>query len=145
MLALPLLWACFDGEMEACMPADMRNRIRAAYETIRLLEPEENPVKKILLGVSGHDAEVHIDEITDMDVNDNNLNGVQGGAANMKEANFKTLYAQNTALQRDLQEVRAELQHHEGRARERESELRHTQQFYSSDRNPAGTPSNERK
>lgn len=49
----------------------MRNRIWAAYETIQLLEPEENPVKKILLVVSGHDAEVHIDEIADMDVDGN--------------------------------------------------------------------------
>ena len=53
--------------MEAYMPADMRNRIRAVYEIIRQLEPEDNPVKKILLVVAGYDAEVHIKEITDME------------------------------------------------------------------------------
>ena len=54
-------------EMEAYMPARLRKRIRAAYETIRQLEPEVNPVKKILCVVSGFEAKApHIDEIDEI-------------------------------------------------------------------------------
>jgi hypothetical protein len=69
VLALPLLWAALDDEMEACMSARvLRYRIRAAYETIRQLEPEVNPVKKILCVITGFVAEFHIDEIDEMDL-----------------------------------------------------------------------------
>jgi hypothetical protein len=40
------------------MLAGMRNRIRAAYETLRQLEPETNLVKKILCVVTGYEAGV---------------------------------------------------------------------------------------
>jgi hypothetical protein len=50
------------------MPAAMQNRIRAAYENIRQLEPEVNPVKRVLLVITRVEAEVHIDEINGMDV-----------------------------------------------------------------------------
>jgi hypothetical protein len=45
------------------MLAGMRNRIRVAYETMRQLEPEVNPVKKILCVVTGCEAEDHIDKM----------------------------------------------------------------------------------
>jgi hypothetical protein len=73
VLALRLLWAALDDEMEAYMPARvLRYRIRAAYETIRQLELEVNPVKKILCVVTGFEAEVHIDEISEMDLEGGN-------------------------------------------------------------------------
>jgi hypothetical protein len=121
VLALPILWACFDDEMVAYMPAVMRNRIRAAYENIRQLEPEVNPVKKILLLVTGVDAEVYIDEINDMDVDGgvNNAAGnaaaAQAGARNGAEANHRALYAQLTAGRREVQELRGQLEHYEER------------------------------
>ena len=111
VLALPILWACFDDEMEAYMPPEMRNRIRAAYLLIRRLEPQENPVKRILLVISGAEWEVHIDELADLGEPDGGNNGVQVGARNINEANFLALYAQNTALRRELQEFKAEVQH----------------------------------
>ena len=46
VLALPLVWAAFDNDMENYMPATLRNRIRTAYEDIRQLDIAENPVKK---------------------------------------------------------------------------------------------------
>jgi hypothetical protein len=60
VLALPLLWAAFDDEMEAYMPAPLRNRIRAAYANIQGLAVGVNPVEKILLVVTGQNAEVRI-------------------------------------------------------------------------------------
>ena len=81
MLALPLLWASLDDEMEAYMPARARNRIRAAYETTirQQLEPEVNPVKKILYVVTGFEVEVHIDEINEMDLDGGNDGARQAG------------------------------------------------------------------
>jgi hypothetical protein len=74
VLALRLLWAALNDEMEAYMPARvLRYRIRAAYETIRQLELEVNPVKKILCVVTGFEAEVHIDEIGEMDLEGGNV------------------------------------------------------------------------
>ena len=98
VLALPILWACFDDEMEAYMPLVMRNWIRAAYEIIRQLELQENPVKKVLLVVSGAKWEVHIDEIADMGELDGGNNRAQVGARNINAANLQAIYAQNMAL-----------------------------------------------
>jgi hypothetical protein len=112
VLALPILWACFEDRMEEYMPPALRNRILAAYENIRQLEPEENPVKKVLLVVTGHEAEVYIDEITeDMDEVDGGGNNHHEARGAGMEANFRALYSQMTALRRENQEARAELQH----------------------------------
>ena len=69
VLALPILWACFDSTVEGKMPGQMRNRIRLEYEAIRgpTMEATENPVKKVPLVVTGCEAEVYIDEIVNMD------------------------------------------------------------------------------
>jgi hypothetical protein len=40
----------------------MEERIQTAYNNIRVLPAEENPVKKILLVVTGREAEVYLDE-----------------------------------------------------------------------------------
>lgn len=67
-LALPLLWAAMDDDMEGKMPTDLRNQIRAAYN---ILQPNHalgagvNPVRKRLLIVSGQNAAVHIVAIED--------------------------------------------------------------------------------
>jgi hypothetical protein len=133
MLALPLLWACFNPEMQAYIPAALRNRVHAAYENIRLLEPEQNPVKKIELIITGGDEGLNIDEIFDEDAQqpaphlqgqaahvnnndpaqpqnppDNNVN--QNNRRARDNANFQALYAQMTALRRDGQEQRTEIQ-----------------------------------
>ena len=36
-LARPIIWACFDDQVERYMPGPMRNRIRDAYTVIRQL------------------------------------------------------------------------------------------------------------
>jgi HEPN domain-containing protein len=124
VLALPLLWACFNMDAQAFVPNDLRNRIRDAYAVIRQLEPAENPVAKILLVVTGEDAEVYIDEVFNPDEQPppppgdnnmdhpnppnlpNNINNTRG----LAHANFQALYSQNVALRREVQELRAELQ-----------------------------------
>jgi hypothetical protein len=125
VLALPLLWACFTPDMQAYLPGELRNRIRNAYETVRQLEPEENPVKKIVLVITGEDAEVHIDEVFDDEqpppaANQPPHNGGAGQPNpqnnNQQQVNHRgiqnaaALYAQNTTLRREVQELRTELQ-----------------------------------
>ena len=130
VLALPLLWACLSPDMQAYLPGELRNRICTAYQNICQLEPGENPVKKVLLVITGEDAEVHIDEVFDDNDqppanNNNNNNEIQPQdpqmAANLQpnnnlntrgiqNANFRALYAQNTALRREVQELRTEVQ-----------------------------------
>jgi hypothetical protein len=51
VLALPLLWACFDAETKTTIPEDLCNRICFQYEQIRLLEESVNPVKRVQLSV----------------------------------------------------------------------------------------------
>jgi hypothetical protein len=122
VLALPLLWASLGDEMEAYMPARLRNRVRAAYETIRKLEPEVNPVKKILCVVPGFEAEVYNDE---MDLDGGN-DGAQQAGPGRNDANFRALYAQHTAMRREFQELRAELQQHHARKARSHDQLNNT-------------------
>ena len=63
VLAIPLLWAALDHEMEAYMLAPLRNRIRAGYGNIQLLGANSNPVKKVLVVVTGQEGEVRIDQL----------------------------------------------------------------------------------
>lgn len=129
VLALPVLWACFNPAMQDYIPQVLQNRVQNAYETIRRLAPEENPVKKIELVITGGDNGVHIDEIFDEEepqphvpvnnnenpqlanppINNNNDNNNQNNRTR-QNANFQALYAQNTALRRDFQELRTEVQ-----------------------------------
>ena len=64
ILALPLLWASMDEAMEPFMPASTRTRIRTAYELIRVLPEDQNPVQKIPLFVSANNnGALQIDSI----------------------------------------------------------------------------------
>jgi hypothetical protein len=115
VLALPILWAAFDDEMEAYMPATLRNRIRTAYGDIRQLDITENPVKKVLLVVTGEDYEVHIDQVFDAEAgNENNgqgNNNNQGQGRGITRQEFQALYAQGIANHHDNTAVREDLQH----------------------------------
>jgi hypothetical protein len=62
---------------------------------MRQLEPEANPVKKLLCVVTNYEAEVRIDEMDHMDLAGDDNRAHQGGVSN--EANVRALYAQQTA------------------------------------------------
>jgi hypothetical protein len=66
VLALPLLWACFDPRMESFVPQGLRARIRDAYDRIRVLNDDVNPVKRVLCIVTGYENLVQIDEIVEI-------------------------------------------------------------------------------
>ena len=78
VLGQALLWATFE-DFGSYLPAGLLSRIKTAYNDIpdRTLGENENPVKKVLLVISGHEGEVYIDELlNDSDEeDDNNLDG----------------------------------------------------------------------
>jgi hypothetical protein len=86
----------------------MRERIRTAYFNIpdnaRVLPADENPVKKVLLVITGDEGLVYLDEVGDPG-NDG------GGPAVRQQANEReqmlALQSQISALQRSLQDIRA--------------------------------------
>jgi hypothetical protein len=51
VLALPVLWACLDPEESRRVSDALCTRIKVAYGLIRILPPETNPVKRVLLAV----------------------------------------------------------------------------------------------
>jgi hypothetical protein len=111
VLALPILWAAFDNEMENYMPASLRNRICTAYEYIRQLD-----IKKVMLVVTGQEHEVHIDQLFDEEAGNvnngqgnNNTNQGQGRAITRQE--FQALYAQGLAARHDLMKFQEDFQH----------------------------------
>lgn len=94
VLALPLLWAAIEPEMESRMPETTRNRVRDAYALIRTLDQGVNPVRKRFLIVSGRNAQVHITVAPGNDGGNNNLNiGHVGGGAGGLDAVHARLHA----------------------------------------------------
>ncbi|KAI2510702.1 hypothetical protein MHU86_3650 [Fragilaria crotonensis] len=110
VLAFPLLWAAFDPDMEHFMPASLRSRIRAAYEKLETRLPDgENPVRKILIVVTGQDDEVHINEVF-ADEN-GTVNGEGGYDVNVQnngvllagqDYQLRAIYSQLNVLRREI-------------------------------------------
>ena len=105
VLAKPLLWMIFpDGS--TYLPETMRNRVRAAYENIRVLPVDENPVEKVMLVVTGFEGEVYLDEIG----NENDRNHWRH--ANNRDQ-LLALHSQMTVLQRSVEDIKATQEEHQ--------------------------------
>jgi hypothetical protein len=108
VLAKPLLWMLFSSERNY-LPQAMRDRIQTAYNNIRVLPAGENPVKKLLLVVTGNEGEVFLDEVG----NDQNQMFRQSNERDQLLA----LHSQISALRRAVEDLKAIEQQHrvEGR------------------------------
>jgi hypothetical protein len=100
-LALPLLWACMEPTMQAFVPADLRQRVRHAYEVIRQLEEGVNPVKKVLLVVYRVEDQLMIDEAGAPQQQQQ-----PGHPGVMSAEAIPTLFAQVNSLRRQIDELR---------------------------------------
>ena len=118
VLAKPVLWACFDDRLQSFVPEHIKERVCRDYQHIRVLDENVNPVKRVLLIISGFESELHVDEVVGLEeiFDGNEVDGERGGGhgnarnvlANNRE-HFRVLYAQNMSLRRELQEVRANM------------------------------------
>lgn len=110
VLALPLLWASLDDAMEPFMPLSIRNRVRAAYESIRVLPEEQNPVTKIpLLVASNHNGALRIDPITHTLPNGSN-NEIDGNMAASIINSNNALFSHFMVNQQEVRELRLQQQ-----------------------------------
>jgi hypothetical protein len=110
VLALPLLWASMDATMEPFMPSGIRNRVRAAYEAIRVLPEEQNPVSKIpLLVATNHNGALRIDPITHTLPIDEN-NGVDGNMAASIINSINALFSHFMVNQQEVRDLRLQQQ-----------------------------------
>jgi hypothetical protein len=110
VLGRALLWACFDEVMKELLPAALLTRILTAYAAIRRLPEGESPVKKVLLVVTGDEDQVNIEEIG----GDADHDGDADQQAAMRQVGGSTreellaLHAQNTALRREIEELKTQ-------------------------------------
>mmetsp|Transcript_3711 Transcript_3711/g.5065 ORF Transcript_3711/g.5065 Transcript_3711/m.5065 type:complete len:468 (-) Transcript_3711:47-1450(-) len=106
VLALPLLWAAMDPEMEGRMPEGMRTRIENAYNNQRVLGEGLNPVRKRLLIISGQNARVMINVVPDGDAGA--IGGGGGGAIGqgMNGDNGQAIHARLHALEVGMMSMR---------------------------------------
>lgn len=70
VLALPLLWVCLNIDLMDNVPLTICNRVQQAYERIRVLDVNVNPVKRVFLTINRFHDMLTIDEIVDVANND---------------------------------------------------------------------------
>jgi hypothetical protein len=120
VLGRALLWKIFHSSGQH-LPAEIRNRVMSAYRDlpgIGAMEPGENPVLKIPLGVAGIDSELIIDEILGgNDGNDGagignggNGNGDHRASNGLHRQEVRLLSSQVLHLRRELSDSIAELE-----------------------------------
>jgi hypothetical protein len=63
LLGKAVLWLTYDESHGEWMPPQMRQSIRTAYEAVRTIADDENPVCKRLVAVTGSDAQVYMEEV----------------------------------------------------------------------------------
>lgn len=111
VLALPLLWASFDADMEDFIPPDVRLRVRNAYHEIHQLPFDENPVKKVpILVLQDENGSLCIDPISCDADNDGNLPEDNNANIRRELALLQAVYTRVVALQHENQDVRVQLQ-----------------------------------
>ncbi len=107
VLGRALLWASFDAEVKEILPPALSNRIMSAYAAIRRLPEGENPVKKVLLVVTGDDDQLNIEEIGGPDDADANQPGARRQMGSTREE-LLALHSQNVGLPCEIQELRTQ-------------------------------------
>lgn len=126
VLGRALLWKVFHDESGAYVPAQIRERVLAAYRDLgdrNSLAAGSNPVSKVPLGITGLDAEVIIDEI--MVPGDGNGDDANPQARDyrvsrgMERQEVRLLQSQVLHLRRELADMRAE-------SERRDVQMKHT-------------------
>ena len=94
VLGKAILWCVFAPEGDGELPGWLYDRIKVAYEALPNKLPDgTNPVNRVPIVITGHDGEVHCDEIVDVEAGgEAGVNGaaglVQGDAARRVQGAF---------------------------------------------------------
>jgi len=100
VLGKALLWLVFSEENSYVPDEVTRERICHAYNGIRLLPENVNPIEKILIVVTGDDAEVHLNEVGQAAGGGGAVGGAGGGGQPRSQRD------QLLAMQSDLVSIR---------------------------------------
>jgi hypothetical protein len=107
VLGRALLWASLDVEVKEILPPALSNCIMTAYAAIRRLPEGENPVKKVLLVITGDDDQLNIEESGGPDDADANQPGARRQMGSTSEE-LLALHSQNAGLRCEIQELRTQ-------------------------------------
>jgi hypothetical protein len=111
VLALPILFACFDPELKLTVPADLLKRITDAYSLIAVLPETLNPVQRVLLNIYRINESLQMDElIIDDNITNNNDNNINNNINNINNNRrqqhndnaINALFVQNQQLKQQL-------------------------------------------
>jgi hypothetical protein len=110
VLGKALLWYIFDADGDGDVPTVVKQRVQNAYVHIQVLPDGTNPVKKVLIVITGHEGEVYMDEIPD-EGGDNNDVAVGGGFVDRPiRGHLLAVYSQLMSLRHSDEEMRDALQ-----------------------------------
>jgi hypothetical protein len=101
VLARSLLWACFDEEVKHLLPPSLTTHTLSAYQRIIQLPEEENPVKKVLLVITGNKDELQIEELSGEDL-------AAGRQLGNDRDKLLALHSQNRMTQRTVDELQTD-------------------------------------
>jgi hypothetical protein len=62
-----VLWAYFEPSIRSHVPKAIIDRVTAQYERRKMLETPVNPIKKVGLVIAGHEGQLFIDRLPDVD------------------------------------------------------------------------------
>ena len=107
VLALPLLFACFDPELQSTVPGPILTRITNAYSLlVNTLSGTENPVQRVLLNVYRVEESLHIDELLDLPNDNNNIdNNINNNTYNNIRQNNNAINALFVQVQQLKQQI----------------------------------------
>jgi hypothetical protein len=95
VLALPLLFACFDPDLKSTVPDDVLNRITNAYSRLHNTLPDTvNPVQRVLLNIYRVNTTLHIDELLAIPNNNDNNNNTE----NVNNNTYNNIQQNNNAI-----------------------------------------------
>ena len=113
-LAKPLLWMALSDDAGRFLPQEFVDQIKTAYINICVLPEHENPVKKVLLVVTGDEGEVYLDEMRGNLGGDDGTDG--GGNALLMQASQQdqllALYSQVSSLWHALEDLKVLKEQH---------------------------------
>jgi len=114
VLGRALLWLVFEERSrtnEPYLPSDLHDLIWEAYRDIpgRTLPLIENPIRKVLLLVTGDEGEVFVDELVGEDEDGSDNNG-RRTRRRFERDEMRALHSQVAGLRRDNQELKAQLE-----------------------------------